>query len=56
MDLVEYLIKLDIERILYDLYQETQKKKQKYGAIELELKRLISVFSGKETLKNNNNN
>jgi hypothetical protein len=53
--MVEYLVKLDIEKILYDLFQETQKKKQKYSNIEQELKRLIQIFSGKDTFKANSN-
>ena len=49
--MVEGLIKCDMEKMLYDLYQQTQKHRQKYSIIEVDVKRLISIFGGKDALK-----
>jgi len=51
--MVENLVKLDIEKMLYDLYSQFQKQKTKYAIIENDVKRLISVFAGIETYKEN---
>jgi hypothetical protein len=53
MEMVESLVKNDIEKMLYDLYQQTQKQRHKYSVIEIDLKRLISIFGGKDSLKQN---
>jgi hypothetical protein len=53
MEMVENLVKCDIEKMLYDLYQQTQKHRHKYSVIEIDLKRLISIFGGKDSIKQN---
>jgi hypothetical protein len=49
--MVKALKELNIEKMLYDLYSETQKNKQKYVCMGDELKRLITIFSNDDTMK-----
>jgi hypothetical protein len=50
-DMKEILINLNVEKTLYDLYQECNKNRQKYGVIVEDVKRLISVFAEKPTIQ-----
>lgn len=49
--MVELLSKFNFEKTLYDLYKNTQKNRPKFSPLESDIKRLMSIFGGKEVLK-----